>query len=685
MRFDKKKLLVLMAVAGFTPYASANEPAELDSIVVNSDWLGEVSEKSIKTYSGSREVLTNEELHKRGALNIEDALRNVNGVQVLDETGTGILPNIGIRGLNPLRSERVQILVDGYPIAIGPYTNVGVSLFPVTLPSIEAVDIVRGGAAVHYGPNNVGGVLNLVTKPISRDFEQSIRERMTVAEDTGNVYYDSYYRASGFVTDDLGLQLQVNLQDGEGFRENSETDVQNIILNAQYFVDDKNELEMQLQYYNVNAELAGSLSPDAYKTDRTASQRPFDAYDADMLRGNLTWTYNPNNDVEFQWRNFAHKADRTFFFGQDLTSGGHWADPAGTASHVADSPRVFHVYGTEPRITVKQGNHTLMAGARFVKEKVRFDVNRLQLSNNNYAEVRNWNFDTEAFAFYFSDSISLFDDKFTVTPGIRYEDVSTDFQDGINNTKNSNDTDELLPGLTVGLQATDSLFLFANAQRSLVPVQTAQVIREGDVANELAWNYEIGARADLTTNVSVSSTLFRIDYEDQIQYNSTDTVYENLGETRHEGVELTADWQATRHLTVGMGYTYLETEQLSGESIGNDLPNAPEHHISAHMDYKVGAWQANMTGLHASESYSDAANTKEETANGSAGQLPAYTLVNTRLSRDFNVGGGSNLEIGLAINNLLDEEYYFRGVDVSPIGRLSAPGRSFILEGSLDF
>ena len=685
MHFDKGKLFVLMAVAGLAPYANANEPTELDSIVVNSDWLGETSEESLKTYSGSREVLTNEELHKRGALNIEDALRGVNGIQVLDETGTGILPNIGIRGLNPLRSERVQILVDGYPIAIGPYTNVGVSLFPVTLPSIEAVDIVRGGAAVHYGPNNVGGVLNLVTKPISRDFEQSIRERMTVAEDTGNVYYDSYYRASGFVTDDLGLQLQVNLQDGEGFRENSETDVQNIILNAQYFVDDKNELEMQLQYYNVNAELPGSLSPDAYKSDRTASQRPFDAYDADMLRGNLTWTFNPNNDVEFQWRNFAHKADRTFFFGQDLTSGGHWADPAGTASHIADSPRVFHVYGTEPRITVRQGNHTLMAGARFVKEKVRFDVNRLELSSNSYAEVRNWNFDTEAFAFYLSDSISLFDDKFTVTPGIRYEDVSTDFEDGINNPSDANDTDALLPGLTVGLQATDSLFLFANAQRSLVPVQTAQVIREGDVANELAWNYEIGARADLTTNVSVSSTLFRIDYEDQIQYNSTDSVYENLGETRHEGVELTADWQATRRLTVGMGYTYLETEQLSGESMGNDLPNAPEHHISAHMDYKVGAWQASMTGLHASESYSDAANTKEETANGSAGQLPAYTLVNTRLSRDFNVGGGSNLEIGLAINNLLDEEYYFRGVDVSPIGRLSAPGRSFILEGSLDF
>lgn len=677
----RKKLGTLLAMCLVSIHANAEDTSELGSMIVHSDWLGETSEESVKTYAGSREVLTNQELHERGALNLEDALRGVNGIQVLDETGTGILPNIGIRGLNPLRSERLQILVDGYPIAIGPYTNVGVSLFPVTLPSIEAVDIVRGGAAVHYGPNNVGGVLNLVTKPISREFEQSIRERISIAEDTGNAYYDTYYRVSGFVGDDLGVQLQVNLQDGEGFRDHSDTDVQNIILDAQYFIDDKNELDMQLQYYNVNAELPGSLSPAAYRADRTDSQRPFDAYDADMLRGNLTWTYNPNSNVEFQWRNFAHKADRTFDFGQGP---GFSFDPALEAEFVADSPRVFHVYGTEPRITIRQGNHTFMAGARFVKEQVSFDVNRLTLATSEYRQVRNWNFDTEAVALYFSDSIAMLEDKLTITPGIRYEDVSTDFEDRINNTTNKNETDKFLPGLTVGYQATDSLFLFTNAQRSLVPVQTAQVTREGAVANELAWNYEIGARSQVSENVSVSGTLFRIDYDDQIQFNRTDSIFENLGETRHEGVELTVDWQATTRLALGIGYTYLDTEQLNGDNKGNELPNAPEHHFSAHVDYRTGPWQASLTGLHVSESYSDADNTNEETANGSAGKLPAYTLVNSRLSRDFVVGG-NNLEIAVAVNNLLDEEYYFRGVDVSPIGRLPAPGRSFILEGSLDF
>ncbi len=689
--FHKKRLTLAMALlASASSYVNAAErestdPAKLDSIVVSSDWLGEASQESVKVYPGSRQLLTSEDLHESGALNLEDALRKVNGVQVLDETGTGILPNIGIRGLNPLRSERLQMLVDGYPVAIGPYTNTGVSLFPVTLPSIETVDIVRGGAAVHYGPNNVGGVLNLVTRPISRDFEQTIRERMTIADHTGNVFYDTYYRASGFVTDDFGLQFQVNLQDGDGFRDHSNTDVQNFILDAQYFVNDANDIAIQLQYYDVDAELPGSLSQTAYLNDRTQSQRQHDAYDADMLRGTLTWTFAPSDNVEFQWRNFAHKADRTFFFGQDLTSGGNWADPAGTASHVADSPRVFHVYGTEPRLTIRNGMHTVTAGARFVKEQVSFDVNRLTLATNTYSNVRNWNFDTEAVALYLSDSMTFLNDRLTITPGVRYEDVSTNFEDSISRFKDNNDTDKFLPGLTIGLQATHNWFLFANAQRSLVPVQTAQVTKEGEVANELAWNYEIGARTQVSPDVNVSATFFRIDYEDQLQHNRTLDIYENLGETRHEGIELTTDWQATPHWNLGLGYTYLETEQLTGDNKGNELANAPKHHVSAKANYRYKNWQASLTGLYVSKSFSDAANTKEETTNGSAGELPSYTLVNTRLSRDFAMNSDKKLQLAFSVNNLMDKEYFFRGIDVSPVGRLPAPGRSFILEGSLDF
>src|SRR3546814_4917004 len=134
--------------------AQAVQQSALDSITVQGDWIGNPTAEDAKEYSGARTVLDSKRIEQSGALNLEDALRSSPSGQVLDETGTGILPNIGLRGLNPLRSERLQMLVDGYPIAIGPYSNVGVSLFPVTMASIDTIDIVRGGAAVHYGPKD---------------------------------------------------------------------------------------------------------------------------------------------------------------------------------------------------------------------------------------------------------------------------------------------------------------------------------------------------------------------------------------------------------------------------------------------------------------------------------------------------------------------------------------------------
>src|SRR3546814_4739700 len=96
-------------------------------------------------------------------------------------------------------------------------------------------------------------------------------------------------------------------------------------------------------------------------------------------------------------------------------------------------------------------------------------------------------------------------------------------------------------------------------------------------------------------------------------------------------------------------------------------------------------WTASVAAFYVGKSFSDAANTVKETPSGSAGELPDYTLVNARISRDFKLGDGQVLNLGLVANNLFDADYYFRGSDVSPIGRIPGPGRSVIAEASLTF
>jgi len=156
---------------------------------------------------------------------------------------------------------------------------------------------------------------------------------------------------------------------------------------------------------------------------------------------------------------------------------------------------------------------------------------------------------------YVSDTINLLDNQLAFTPGLRYEDVTVDFRPGVRGRTDSNKASELLPGLTIGYQANKDLFLFTNAQRSLVPVQTAQITREGDVANETAWNYEIGARHQAAKNLATTTTLFQIDYQDQIQFNSETSRFENLGKTVHQGIELQSDWRATDNAKLPFAYT----------------------------------------------------------------------------------------------------------------------------------
>ena len=90
-------------------------------------------------------------------------------------------------------------------------------------------------------------------------------------------------------------------------------------------------------------------------------------------------------------------------------------------------------------------------------------------------------------------------------------------------------------------------------------------------------------------------------------------------------------------------------------------------------------WTYNLDGLYISKAYTDAANTREENASASVGELPAYWVWNTAIEREFPLADKSVLTASAGISNLFNREYYFRGIDTSPWGRQPAPERSLTL------
>ncbi|HGV1191131.1 TPA: TonB-dependent receptor plug domain-containing protein, partial [Escherichia coli] len=151
---------------------TAPAPKE-DALTVVGDWLGDARENDVFEHAGARDVIRREDFAKTGATTMREVLNRIPGVSAPENNGTGshdLAMNFGIRGLNPRLASRSTVLMDGIPVPFAPYGQPQLSLAPVSLGNMDAIDVVRGGGAVRYGPQSVGGVVNFVTRAIPQDF-----------------------------------------------------------------------------------------------------------------------------------------------------------------------------------------------------------------------------------------------------------------------------------------------------------------------------------------------------------------------------------------------------------------------------------------------------------------------------------------------------------------------------------
>ncbi|MFM7783078.1 MAG: TonB-dependent receptor plug domain-containing protein [Gammaproteobacteria bacterium] len=96
------------------PARQSAADAELEIVTV----LGRRA--AVEAVPGSHAVLDARELAEAHVMSTSEALRKAPGVNVRDEEGFGLRPNIGLRGLNPTRSTKLLLLEDGIPLAYAP-------------------------------------------------------------------------------------------------------------------------------------------------------------------------------------------------------------------------------------------------------------------------------------------------------------------------------------------------------------------------------------------------------------------------------------------------------------------------------------------------------------------------------------------------------------------------------------
>jgi vitamin B12 transporter len=151
----KQKQLLVALLYAVTPLAYAETVGILDEVVVTATRTAQ----SVDATLASVTVITRQDIERRQAQSLPDALRGVPGLTISNSGGAGKATAVYLRGTN---ADHVLVLVDG--IKIGSATTGAASFQDIPGTQIERIEIVRGPRASLYGSEAIGGVIQIFTR-----------------------------------------------------------------------------------------------------------------------------------------------------------------------------------------------------------------------------------------------------------------------------------------------------------------------------------------------------------------------------------------------------------------------------------------------------------------------------------------------------------------------------------------
>jgi Fe(3+) dicitrate transport protein len=663
---------------------STTAPQELNTVTVVGDWLGNAQARDVKNHPGVRDVVRKEAIEESGARTVGEMLRRIPGVTAPDNTGGGgseISQSIGMRGLSPRLTPRSTVLLDGVPLSYMPYAQPQLSFAPISLGNLEAIDIVKGGAAVRYGPQNVGGVINYITKTIPVNYETSVRVSGTgwPAGVNNNPQGHLEVFTGGTAENGFGAALMYSGTRGSNYRPNSDTNIDNLILKYQHFLTDDSELSGRISYYQGKAGLAGGLTEAEYAIDRFQSTRPYDLFEG--KRKELVTKYRHELSA-------SQVLEVTHFINQSFRSSDLRSATTATTDTYNSSPRDYKVHGIESRYSqaFRTGSvdHEVSVGHRFLKETGHQVAVRRTVATGGDPSTATPTFrtpsdmETWANALYVDDRIEF--GKWAVTPGVRVEDVRMHFTNNAGTEKNMS-VREPLPSINVLYKYSPSLNLFGNVNTSYGSIQQTAltVVQPGvDLRPEKARTEELGVRYG-ADGLEAELALFHIDFSNQIV--TTRTSATNQGATTHRGLETSIAYDlgklsgALAGFSTYATYAYTSAKRDEGANAGRDLPNYSRHVATLGARYQTGPWAFNLDGYGQSKqvSYNESAAFDGATsADGRIGAVPGFGYWNVRVARELG-DQARPLQLAVGVKNVFDKEYFFRSTDTNGGKYVGAP------------
>ena len=563
-----------------------------------------------KFISGSSARITNAELQKLNQADINKVLRSMPGIQVRDEEGFGLRPNIGMRGTPVNRSAKITVMEDGILMAPAAYADPAAYYFP-TFARMSGVEVLKGSSQIKYGPYTIGGAINLLSSPIPNTFRAFAQvsygsfgvnqQRIWVGDAKGQFSYlfeVNRLAATGFKELDGGGNTGFERRDFLGkvrWQSKKTAKVQqNVLLKVLHVEEQAQETYLGLNYddfqanplrryagtqndelnlYHNHLVVQHSIKPSqnlqirtsAYLTQTFRDWGRANSFGGQSINAILTdnvtnsagysiMTGQANGEVVFRSaaRNYLSKGVQTAALYQiDKGAFQHEAE-LGLRLHQDQANR----YGTQSKYQMTNGIMVLSDGGE---------------QGNQENQIRNaWS--VALFAQY-----KLQYKKLSISAGLRQETIALDFfnygtsdygRTGSNLASANNQLQVWLPGASLSYAMNNSNAFFFGAHKGFSPPGMPSTSSNKQANSEVAMNYELGYRFTSCQQRQIQAVLFSSDYANLLGSDNmsgggmgTGELF-NAGKASVQGLELSAlcllkfNKLKNLHMPLQMSYTY---------------------------------------------------------------------------------------------------------------------------------
>ncbi len=682
--------------------------------------------ESLPTRPGSAHVLNEEDFKNYEINDIHRILRAVPGVNIQEEDGYGLRPNIGLRGAHPHRSKSITLMEDGVLIAPAPYAAPAAYYFP-QMDKMASIEVFKGAPSTQFGPNSIGGAINMLTR---------INEPgLQLGTSQGSFGFQKYDLSLG--VESFGdFSLDVTRMQSDGFKKLEGSDNTGFVRNNvtfrwdKYIVPYEQSITFKFNWSDeVSNETYTGLTREDFKSDplRRYLATGLDRMDWNHRQLFANYALTPFKNTRFKTTAYHHEMERTWFKLNGFYGGGAIAPPRLDAvlrnpefasnnyffqvvrgdanSGVLSSNRDVLDLGNNDRNYISQGiqfqtdyelegfrpTHLFSVKYRLHNDSVERNhdstfynmSNRTLVLNNNLAMLNTVENRSAAQA---RTTVLTYEsqwEKLNYNAAIRYEDISYEENDRLTLTDTNSSDHIFAPGVGLYYQWFDQLGMLMGVNQGFTPVGPGQ---GPQIKPEEAINYEFGFRytgffaAELIGFYSdYKNILGTCTFSNGCDPNQVDTSF-NGGAAHIAGAEFILNKELSTGpmvFPIRLSATYTEAY----------FRNAFESSLSewGEGDIKVGdpipyipRWQGTLSlGLNWKSLFSSLSFNYQTKVADQAVEL-GREIINERVVTDFVLGYqySPNTVFRFRVDNLTDERYV---VSLRPMGLRPGLPQNFIV------